>query len=70
VRPDAPLVTELVVDCPFCGDKSFTETINGQYCLGHLESGTVQLTDMSTDIESTDDNKLLQRIHAKTCKGE
>jgi hypothetical protein len=70
VRPDAPLVTELVVDCPFCGDKSFKETVKGQHCLGHLESGTVQLIDMSTDIEPTDDNKLLQRIHIKTCKGE
>jgi len=68
LRPEAPIITEMVVDCPFCGDKSFKKTIPGQYCLGHLESGKVAITETPTDVETTEDNKLLQKVHIKTAR--
>jgi len=70
MRPDAPITTELVVECPFCGDKSFKQTIEGQYCLGHLESRAVIMVDTPTEVDVTDDNKLLQKVTVKTEKGE
>ena len=69
VRPDAPLTTEMVVECPFCGDKSFKKTIKGQYCLGHLESREVLMVATPTKVETTDEGALLQKILVKTEKG-
>jgi hypothetical protein len=70
MRPDAPLTTKLIVDCPFCGDKSFLKTIKGQYCLGHLESRKVIMVDTPTDVMTNTDGTLLQKVHIKTEKGE
>lgn len=70
VRPDAPLTTEMVVECPFCGDQSFRQTIKGQYCLGHLESREVTLVDTPTTVETTEEGNLLQKVLVKTEKGE
>ena len=70
MRPKAPLTTEMVVDCPFCKDKSFVKTIRGQYCLGHLESRAVVLVDTPTQTETTPEGKLLQKVHVKTEKGD
>ena len=66
LRPGAPLTTKLTVQCPFCGDKSFTKTIHGQYCLGNLESQDVVMTDTPTKVSKTDDGKLLQQVLVKT----
>jgi hypothetical protein len=68
MRPDAPLTTDMVVDCPFCGDKSFKKTFQGQYCLGQLESGEVLMTDTPTTVEKTPEDTMLQTVHVKTTK--
>lgn len=70
LRPNAPLTTELVVECPFCGDKSFKKTIKGQYGLGHLESRAVRMTDTPTDVETDENGRLLQKVTVKTEKGD
>lgn len=70
LRPNAPLITELIVECPFCGDKSFQKTIKGQYCLGHLESHAVRMVSTSTEVTTTDDGKLLQKVCIRTEKGD
>lgn len=68
LRPDAPIQTEMIVDCPLCGDKSFKKTIRGQYGLGHIESRKVVMVDTPTDVETTPEGKLLQKVHIKTEK--
>lgn len=70
VRPDAPLKTEMVVDCPFCGDKSFQKIIRGQYCLGHLESGEVIMVDTPTKVKASANGSLLQQVQVHTIKGD
>jgi len=70
VRPKAPLVTELIVTCPFCGDRSFKKTIHGQYCLGNLESKKVVMVDTPTETITTPDGRLLQKVLVKTTKRE
>ena len=40
VRP-IKMVSDIVVNCPFCGDKSFKTKIDGQFCLGHLDDTVI-----------------------------
>ena len=70
IRPDTPLKTHITVDCPLCGDKSFKQTIDGQYCVGQLESGKVLMTSMPTKVETTPEGILLQIVRIKTEKGD
>jgi len=70
MRPDAPLLTNMVVDCPFCGDKSFKKVIKGQYCLGNLESREVVMIDTPTEVDTDENGQLTQTIRVKTEKGE
>ena len=70
LRPNAPLTTLIVVECPFCGGKSNEDKIEGQYCLGNLESKEVVMTDTPTTVKTTEDGKLLQTVRVKTEKGE
>jgi len=66
VRPDAPLKTELVVSCPYCGDKSFQQNIKGQYCLGNLESREVIMVETPTKVTTAEDGSLLQKVTVQT----
>ena len=68
VRPNAPLTTEMIVDCPLCGDKSFKKVIKGQYCIGHLENSDVIMVDTPTEIDEDANGNMLQKIHVKTRK--
>ncbi len=70
VRPNAPLKTSLVVECPLCNDQSFTKEIKGQYCLGQIESKKVIMTDTPTKVNTDDSGQLLQEVRVKTTKGE
>lgn len=68
IRPGAPITTEITALCPHCGDKSFTHTINGQYCLGHVESGITKMTETKTDTVFVNDDSCFQKILVKTSK--
>lgn len=68
IRPDAPLTTHMVVDCPLCDDKSFTKTIKGQYCIGNIKDSNIVMTDTPTNVVTTDEGTLLQKVHIVTQK--
>ena len=69
VRPDAPVRSEIIADCPHCGDQSFMKKVRGQYCIGQIESGKTVMTNTPTEFETVD-GQLLQKVRINTVKGE
>ena len=65
MRPEAKLKSEIVVECP-CGDKSFKKEIHGQFCLGNIQDSGVVMSDTPTEVDTTDDGILLQKMVVKT----
>ena len=65
MRPEAALVSEIVVECP-CGDKSFKKTFTGQFCLGNIENSQIVMTDSPTEVDTGDNGQLLQKMVVKT----
>jgi DNA-directed RNA polymerase subunit RPC12/RpoP len=69
VRPDAPVQSEIIAECPHCGDQSFMKKVRGQYCIGQIESGKTIMIDTPTEMDTVD-GQLLQKVRIKTAKGE
>lgn len=69
IRPSAPITSDIVAECPHCGDKSFKINVSGQYCLGHVESGKTLIVDTPTDFEKLENGVIKQNVLIKTRKG-
>jgi len=41
-KPNKNIITEVIVNCAACGDKSFKKEIKGKYHLGNIENGKVR----------------------------
>ena len=68
IRPKAKISTTITAECPHCGDKSFGVQIEGQYCIGNIESGKTVMIDTPTKTTNLGD-RLVQTIVVKTEKG-
>ena len=70
VRPNAEITSNIVAECPHCNDKSFMQTIDGQFCIGKVESGRTLLVNIPTTYDTSESGMLVQNILIKTEKGE
>jgi ribosomal protein L37E len=60
IRPEAEVTTDIIVECPFCGDASFPVRITGQYCIGYAEGSKARMTNMTIDGDT------LQKVRVHT----
>ena len=66
IRPNANIFSEIVAECPFCGDKSFKQEIEGQFCLGHIEDSPVRMVNPKTETDFDEDGSVRQSIVVET----
>jgi len=64
IRPRAQIKNKITVECPFCGDKSFEKTVDGQCCFVAAEN--LQMSDMDTKYDILEDNTMLTNMMIKT----
>jgi len=67
-RPEMSIKTEVVAECPHCGDKSYIVELEGKFHLGHTDVTTVVNIEMES--ERDDDGNLVQKVLFKTVKGD
>jgi hypothetical protein len=65
IRPDARIKSDITVQCPFCGDKSFKKMVEGQMCLGYTGDLRIINTEINTDMV---DDIIIQTIFVETTK--
>lgn len=66
-QPDFEMTSEIVAECPYCGDKSFPKKVEGSFHLGHTDDTTIDHMENKLDLD--DEGKLLQKVFLKVKKG-
>jgi DNA-directed RNA polymerase subunit RPC12/RpoP len=68
VRKDAPVSSDISIECPHCNTTSIVSKLLGQYCVGQIESGCTKMIDFETRVLNETDI-VYQEILIKTEKG-
>lgn len=66
MRPNLDIQSKIIAECCFCGDKSFTVEIKGQFATGHVD-GVVMIENILEDITEKD-GIIYQEVLIKTEK--
>lgn len=69
IRPTLKIKSEIIAQCCFCKDQSFTHHIDGQFNLGHVDGCAIANTEMD-DVYKDEDDVFIQKILIKTAKYE
>ena len=67
-RPEMQIKSEVVAECPHCGDKSYITELYGKFHLGQTDYTSI--INQALEIETLEDGMLVQKILLKTVKGD
>lgn len=67
-RPEMKIKSEVVAECPHCGDKSYITELQGKFHLGQTECTSI--VNQELEMDTLADGTLLQKILLKTVKGD
>lgn len=68
-RPTIQIHSKIVVECPFCEDKSFVHEFDGQFLLGYVDD-VVIVDSVIKNFEENSNDVIQQEILIKTQKEE
>jgi len=46
VKPNLPIKSKIIAQCPFCGNSSFQIEVNGKFIIGHVGNTTISENEM------------------------
>lgn len=59
-QPNFNLTSHIVVECVYCGDKSFKKEVKGAFHIGHTDKTTID--DIDYGLITDEDGKLVQDV--------